>query len=95
MADLSAASAGLAQLQVTRHGWPGADPDAPCPAGPWDRSEAVSPSPLLQAAFGKGDLAACKQLLSRLKVGWARQRAPEWAPPLAAVRPPAICLPPC
>ena len=70
MADLAAASAGLAQLQVR------AGEQRPAIPGSQARSAAVCSKaapvpPLLQAAFGKGDLAACKQLLSRLKVGGA------------------------
>lgn len=62
-ADLSQAAAGFAQLQVrfARSDRPLAHPQAA-------RSLPVWSSPTLQAAFGKGDVAACKQLLSRLKV---------------------------
>jgi hypothetical protein len=66
-ADLGPATTGFAQLQV---GAGGARPGDHAPWGPRSLHVAhLPPSPLLpQAAFGKGDLEACKQLLSRLKV---------------------------
>ncbi len=102
MADLTAASGGLAQLQVRSTALITECPDQPCSVSPRQRSKALSPSPLLQAAFGKGDLEACKQLLSRLKVREALQHSRRDGrclrrfghPPCAALHlPPHECCP--
>lgn len=67
MVDLGPATAGLEQLQVRPLSKQSISRDD---AAKHPRSLVMIPPAHLplQAAFSKGDLAACKQLLSRLKV---------------------------